>query len=124
VSSEDGLDEMSTSGTTHVVEVEGTALRTYTFDSGEAGLAAAAFEEVAGSTPEDNAAVTRAILEGQAGPRRDLALLNAGAAVYAGGRAGSIAEGVAVAAEAVDSGAAARALERYVALTHELAAGA
>jgi anthranilate phosphoribosyltransferase len=124
VSSEDGLDEMSTSGTTHVVEVEGTALRTYTFDSGEAGLAAAAFEEVAGSTPEDNAVVTRAILEGQAGPRRDLALLNAGAAVYAGGRAGSIAEGVAVAAEAVDSGAAARALERYVALTHELAAGA
>jgi anthranilate phosphoribosyltransferase len=123
VSSEDGLDEMSTSGTTHVVEVEGTALRTYTFGSSEAGLAGAAFEEVAGSTPDDNAAVTRAILEGQTGPRRDLALLNAGAAVYAGGRAGSIAEGVAVAAEAVDSGAAAQALERYVALTHELAAG-
>jgi anthranilate phosphoribosyltransferase len=124
VSSEDGLDEMSTSGTTRVVEVEGTALRTYTFGPGQAGLPDAAFEDVTGSTPEDNAAVTRAILEGHRGPRRDLALLNAGAAVYAGGRAGSIAEGVAVAAEAVDSGAAAQALERYVALTHELAAGA
>jgi len=123
VSSEDGLDEMSTSGKTRVVEVEGTALRSYSFGPGEAGLADATFEDVAGSTPDENAAVTRAILDGKPGPRRDLALLNAGAAVYAGGRAGSIAEGVAVAAEAVDSGAAARALERYVALTHELAGG-
>ena len=124
VSSEDGLDEMSTSGKTRVVEVEGTAIRPYTFGPGEAGIATATFEEVAGSTPDDNAAVTRAILGGQPGPRRDLAVLNAGAAVYVAGRAGSIAEGVAVAAEAIDSGAASAALERYVALTHELAAGA
>ena len=122
VSSEDGLDEMSTSGKTRVVEVEGTALRTYTFGPGEAGLPGATFEEVAGSTPDDNAAVTRAILEGEAGPRRDIALLNAGAAVYVAGRAASIGEGVSVAAEAVDSGAALRALERYVELTHDLAA--
>src|SRR4051794_19727045 len=122
VSSEDGLDEMSTSGTTRVVEVEGTALRTYTFGPGEAGLPGATFEEVAGSTPDDNAAVTRAILQGEPGPRRDIALLNAGAAVYVAGRADSIAEGVTVAAQAVDSGAALRSLERYVALTHELAA--
>jgi len=124
VSSEDGLDEMSTSGKTRVVEVEGTAIRTYTFGPGEAGIATATFEEVAGSTPDDNAAMTRAILHGQPGPRRDLAVLNAGAAVYVAGRADSIAEGVAVAAEAIDSGAASAALERYVALTHELAAGA
>lgn len=121
VSSEDGLDEMSTSGTTRVVEVEGTTLRTFTFGPGEAGLPGATFEDVAGSTPDDNAAVTRAILEGQTGPRRDIALLNAGAAVYVAGRADSIASGVAVAAEAVGSGAALRALERYVALTQKLA---
>ncbi len=121
VSSEDGLDEMSTSGMTRVVEVEGTTLSTFTFGPGDAGLAGAAFEEVAGSTPDDNAAVTRAILEGQTGPRRDIALLNAGAAVYVAGRADSIAEGVQRAAEAVDSGQARRMLERYVALTHELA---
>jgi anthranilate phosphoribosyltransferase len=121
VSSEDGLDEMSTSGTTRVVEVDGTALRTFTFGPDDAGLPGATFEEVAGSTPGDNAAITRRILEGETGPRRDIAVLNAGAAVYVAGRADSIAEGVQVAATAIDSGAALRGLERYVALTHELA---
>jgi anthranilate phosphoribosyltransferase len=121
VSSEDGLDEMSTSGTTRVVEVDGTALRTFTFGPDDAGLPGATFEEVAGSTPDDNAAITRRILEGETGPRRDIAVLNAGAAVYVAGRADSIAEGVSVAATAIDSGAALRGLERYVALTHELA---
>ncbi|HEY8582861.1 MAG TPA: anthranilate phosphoribosyltransferase, partial [Capillimicrobium sp.] len=124
VSSEDGLDEMSTSGTTRVVEVEGTERRAYTVTPEELGLPAARFEDVAGGTPQENAATTRAILDGDRGPRRDLAVLNAGAAVYAGGRAASLAEGVAVAAEAVDSGAALAALERYVALSHDLAGAA
>jgi anthranilate phosphoribosyltransferase len=122
VSSEDGLDEMSTSGATRVVEVEGTQRRSYTVTPADVGLPTATFDEVAGGTPADNAATTRAILDGQDGPPRDIAVLNAGAAIYAGGRAASIAEGVALAQETIDRGTARTTLERYVELTHALTA--
>jgi anthranilate phosphoribosyltransferase len=122
VSSEDGLDEMSTSGPTRVVEVDGEDVRHYVVVPQDAGLEPSPPGAVRGGRPSENAATTRAILAGEPGPHRDLALLNAGAAVYAGGRAGSIAEGVAAAREAVDSGAAARALEAYVTLSRGLAA--
>src|SRR3954449_10815379 len=123
VSSEDGLDEMSTSGTTRVYEVRSPdEVRSYTITPAEAGLATSPPEAVAGGTPEQNAATTRAILAGEPGPERDLALLNAGAAIYAGGKADGIAHGVTVAAEAVDSGAAQAALERYVATSNEVVA--
>jgi anthranilate phosphoribosyltransferase len=121
VSSADGLDEMSTSGETHVVEVNADAIERYTVHPEELGLAASPPEAVAGGTPEQNAATTRAILAGEAGAPRDLALLNAGAAIYAAGRAASLREGVDAAAEAVDSGAAARTLATYVRLSEELA---
>ena len=121
VSSADGLDEFSTSGTSHVAEVRGATVTRSTFEPGEAGLEVASIDAFAGGTPEQNAATTRAILAGEPGPARDLALLNAGAAIYAGGRADSIAEGVSAAAQAVDSGSAARALEDYVSLSMELA---
>jgi anthranilate phosphoribosyltransferase len=121
VSSQDGLDEMSTSAPTHVVEVNGDRIDRYVLAPGDAGLPEAEPEAVRGGTPELNAATTRAILAGEQGPRRDLALLNAGAAIYAAGRANSIVEGVGLAAEAVDSGAAQRTLESYVALSRELA---
>ena len=121
VSSADGLDEMSTSGTTRVVEVQGEDIRSYTVEPEECGLPVTPPDAIAGGTPQDNARTTRAILAGEPGPERDLALLNAGAAVYAGGRADSVAHGVTVAAAAVDSGAALATLERYVALSHELA---
>ena len=118
VSSEDGLDEMSTSGATRVYEVRSPdEVRSYTVTPAEAGLATSPPEAVAGGTPQQNAATTRAILAGEAGPERDLALLNAGAAIYAAGRADDIAHGVQVAIEAVDSGAAQAALERYVEAT-------
>ena len=121
VSSEDGLDEMSTSAATRVFEVQGDEIRAYTVQPGDVGLPTSPPEAVAGGTPEQNAATTRAILAGEPGPERELALINAGAAIYAGGRAGSIAEGVQVGAQAVDAGAAARALDNYVALSRELA---
>ena len=120
VSSADGLDELSTSGPTHVVEVEGDSLRRYDVAPEDVGLARAAPDAVAGGTPEENAAITYAILSGEAGPHRDIALLNAGAAIYAAGTADTLAEGVEAAGSAVDSGAAARALEAYVALSEEL----
>ena len=117
VSSEDGLDELSTSAPTSVVEVNGERLERYTVSPGDCGLPEAPGDAVAGGRPDENAATTRAILAGERGPRRDLAVLNAGAAIYAGGRAGSIPEGVRVAEEALDSGAAARTLDAYVELS-------
>lgn len=117
VSSEDGLDELSTSAPTTVVEVNGERIERYAVAPADFGLAEAPPEAVGGGRPEDNAATTRAILAGEHGPQRDIALLNAGAAIYAGGRADSIGGGVDAAREAVDSGAAARTLDAYVELS-------
>src|SRR4051794_18269930 len=124
VSGADGLDEMSTSGATHVVEVNGEEIERYTVQPGDVGLAVTPPESVSGGTPEDNAATTRAILGGEQGPARDLALLNAGAAIYAAGAADSLGDGVQSAARAVDDGAAAAALDRYVTLSGKLAEAA
>jgi anthranilate phosphoribosyltransferase len=121
VSSEDGLDEMSTSGVTRVVEVQGSQeRRSYRVSAADFGLAPARFEDVTGGSPAENAATARAILGGEHGAPRDLAVLNAGAAIYAAGRADSIAGGVAAAQDSIDTGAAAAALERYVAATQRL----
>jgi anthranilate phosphoribosyltransferase len=122
VSSEDGLDEMSTSAPTHVVEVNGNAIERYVVIAQDVGLAATTPETVTGGTPEANAETTQAILEGQPGPKRELALLNAGAAIYAAGVADSLNEGVDAAREAVDSGAAGRTTEAYLKLSRQLAA--
>jgi anthranilate phosphoribosyltransferase len=113
VSSEDGLDEISTSAATRAIEVSGGELRAFTLAPADVGIELAP-RDYAGGTPEQNAAVTRAILEGESGPRADLALINAGAAIYVGAGADSIAEGVEAARAALAEGAAARALEGYV----------
>lgn len=122
VSSADGLDELSTSGMSHIAEVRDGAVTRSTLEPGDVGLPLSDPEAVRGGTPAVNADTTRAILAGEPGPCRDLALLNAGAAIYAGGRAASITEGVAAAERAIDSGSAARTLEHYVSLSMELAA--
>ena len=127
VSGQDGLDEMSTAGPTQVVEVTGSqsggdaAFERYTLAPGDVGLAESPPDSVVGGTPELNAEATRRILAGEPGPRRDLAVLNGGAAIYVSGRAESIEEGVRLAEAALDDGSAAAALERYVARTRELA---
>src|SRR4051812_37378373 len=121
VSSDDGLDEMSTSGTTRVVEVDGGALRRYEVTPEDVGLPRAAFEDVRGGSPAHNAAVATRVLSGEPGAPRDLAALNAGAAIYVSGRVDTLQDGVRAAEAALDSGAAAAALERLVTLTGELA---
>jgi anthranilate phosphoribosyltransferase len=121
VSSADGLDEMSTSGTTHVVEVDGPELRSYEVSPEDVGLPRARPEELAGGTPADNAATTRRIFAGEPGPQRDLAALNAGAAIYVAGRADTLEDGVRQAEAALDDGRAAASLDRLVAMTKELA---
>jgi anthranilate phosphoribosyltransferase len=121
VSSEDGLDEMSTAGTTTVVEVDGPEIHSYALAPEDVGLRRGRYEDVAGGPPEDNAAVTRRIFAGEAGPARDLAALNAGAAIYVAGRAETLEAGVREAEAALDDGRAAEALDRLVALSQELA---
>jgi anthranilate phosphoribosyltransferase len=117
VSSHDGLDEMSTAASTRVVEVSGGQVRRYEVAPDDVGLSVSAPDAIGGGPPAHNAQVTRRIFAGEPGAERDLALLNAGAAIYAGGRAETLAEGVQVAAEAVDSGAAQRTLDAFVELT-------
>jgi len=121
VSAGDGLDEMSTSGPTRVVEVEGDEVRSYVVEPADLGLGAVDPAAVVGGTPAENAAVARRVFAGEPGPARDLVLANAGAALLAAGRVEDLRRGVVRAAEAVDSGAAASVLERFVARTRELA---
>jgi anthranilate phosphoribosyltransferase len=121
VSSEDGMDELSTSAATQVVEVDGPRIERYAIAPEDLGLERVSETAIAGGDPERNAHTTRSILAGEPGPERDLAVLNAGAAIYAGGGA-SIEDGVRAAQRAIDEGAAAAALERFAAKTRELAA--
>ena len=114
VSSEDGLDELSASGETHVVEVNDGDLTSYEIAPEQVGLERAANGAVGAGTPDENAAVLRAVLDGAVGTERSLTVLNAGAAIYAAGRADDLEAGVRRAEEAIDAGAARTVLERYV----------
>jgi anthranilate phosphoribosyltransferase len=117
VAAEDGLDELSLGARTRVIEVADGRTAEWFVEPGQFGLAPVDLGSVAGGTPEENAAVSRSVLAGQPGPARDLVLLNAGAAIYVGGLAPHLEQGIAKATEAIDSGAAADVLERLKAAT-------
>jgi anthranilate phosphoribosyltransferase len=121
VTSEDGLDELSIAAPTSVVEVLDGRVERYTVCPEEVGLERGHVDELPGGDPEANAATARRIFAGERGGARDLAVLNAGAAIYAAEGARSLEEGVRAAERAIDSGAAASLLERFVARTRELA---
>jgi anthranilate phosphoribosyltransferase len=121
VSSDDGLDELSISAPTQVVEVRDGDVRRYAVTPEDVGLERSAPEAVPGGDPRQNAQTTQAILAGEPGAARDLALLNAGAAIYAGNGAPTLADGVRAAERAIADGAAASTLQRFVARTQELA---
>ncbi|MDX6697217.1 MAG: anthranilate phosphoribosyltransferase [Solirubrobacteraceae bacterium] len=127
VSGSDGVDEMSTGASTQVFEVTGGAdgdatIERYAVEPADVGLETSTPESVAGGTPAQNAATTRRILAGEPGAPRDLAVFNAGAAIYAAGVAESLADGVRAAQAAIDDGRAQRALDAFVERTN--AAGA
>ena len=117
VSSSDGLDEFSVSGATRVVELRHGELSTYDVTPEQVGLEPAGDGAVGAGTPEQNALVLREVLAGNPGTERSLAVLNAGAAIYVGGGADTLEQGVRSAERAVDSGAAQRVLERWVEAT-------
>jgi anthranilate phosphoribosyltransferase len=113
----DGLDELSTTGYSKVSECHGEVVRTFYVHPADVGLPKAATGVLRGGDAAHNAAVIRGVLAGEAGPARDVVLLNAGAALLVCGRAGSLKDGIAAAAQAIDSGAAATTLDRLVAAT-------
>jgi anthranilate phosphoribosyltransferase len=121
VSADGGLDELSIAERTRVIEVADGRTDEWFVEAADFGLESAALDAVAGGDPEHNASVTREILQGEAGPNRDVALLNAGAAIYVGGSAVNLNDGVEQARKAVDDGAAFDVLERLVNLTGDLA---
>jgi anthranilate phosphoribosyltransferase len=115
VAAEDGLDELSLASPTRVIEVADGGTSEWFAEPAQFGLAPAGLDSVAGGTPEENADATRSVLAGEEGPQRDLVLLNAAAAIYVGGLAADLGDGVTRAAEAIDSGAAGNVLEQLVA---------
>ncbi|MDQ4072370.1 MAG: anthranilate phosphoribosyltransferase [Actinomycetota bacterium] len=121
VSSEDGLDEISVSAPTRAVEVSDGERRHLRIVAEELGIRAEPPEALGAGTPQRNAEIARAVLAGRRGPERSVTVVNAGAAIYVAGRAEDMASGVRAAEEAIDSGAAAAVLDRYVETTQRLA---
>jgi anthranilate phosphoribosyltransferase len=112
-----GIDELSPAGPNLVYEVEEGSVRSRTIDPVDLGVERCAPEALRGGTPEENATAIRAVLGGEGGGHRDAVLLNAAGAIAAAGHAEDLAEGLAIARDAVDSGAAAKRLESLVAFT-------
>jgi anthranilate phosphoribosyltransferase len=117
----DNLDEISNTGESRVSEVREGMVRSYTVRPEDFGLARTTIRELMGGDREENARIIRAILDGEPGPRRDIVLMNAAAALVAGGKARDLKDGVGLAAQAIDSGAALRKLEALVGLSGRLA---
>lgn len=115
VYSSEGFDELGLGGSSVVTEYDRThGVRSYEVDAADFGLTRAAADAVMGGNAERNTEITRSVLAGEPGAYRDIVLLNAGAGIYAAGQADSIAEGIELARQALDSGAAAAALERLL----------
>ena len=117
----DVLDEISISDATTVTEVNGDELKTYEISPEQFGFKRYTKDEIVGGTPQENANITRGILDGSiTGAKRDIVLMNAGAALYTYGVAETLADGIKLAAETIDSGKALAKLDEFVAFTNEM----
>jgi anthranilate phosphoribosyltransferase len=114
-----GLDELNTLGANKVSAFNGAGLRHYELDATELGLTRATLDALRGGAPQDNATITRAILSGEKGARRDTVLLNAGATFVAAGAVNELRDGIALAAEMIDKGKALRKLDELIAYTND-----
>lgn len=111
---QDKLDEISLSAPTTVSEFKDGWFKTYEITPEEFGFERCTKEDLKGGTPEENAAITKAILSGEKGHKRNAVLMNAGASLYIGDKAASMAEGIKLAAETIDSGKATKTLEELI----------
>lgn len=111
---QDRLDEISLSAPTTVCELQDGGYTSYVLTPEEVGLPRCRKEELVGGTPQENAAITRAILAGEKGPKRDAVLLNTAAALKIAGKVSSLQDGVRLAAQTIDSGAAKAQLEQFI----------
>lgn len=111
---QDKLDEISLSAPTTVCEINNGSLKSYVITPEEFGFERCAKEDLKGGTPEENAEITRSILNGEKGHKRNAVLMNAGAALYIGGKAESMKDGILLAAEIIDSGKAIETLNKFV----------
>ncbi len=111
---QDKLDEISMSAPTSVCEIRDGWYRSYVITPEEFGFTRCTKEDLQGGDPEENAAITRAVLGGEKGPKRDAVLMNSGAALYIGGKSETMKDGVSLAAELIDSGKALRTLRRMI----------
>jgi len=114
----DGLDELSTTGYTKVSESRGDSVQTFYVHPADFGLAKATPESLKGGDAATNAAIVRSVLNGDAGPQRDVVLLNAGAALFVAGQAQTVKAGIATAAAAIDSGAAREVLTKLISVSN------
>jgi len=114
----EGLDEISLCGPTKVAELRDGQVKEYVLEPRQFGLAKCRLEDLHGGSAEESAAIVRGVLQGNKGPARDVVLLNSGSALYVGGAAPSIQEGMRVAAESIDSGKARQKLEQLAQMTN------
>lgn len=114
----DGLDELTTTGVTDVAELKDGKVRLLEITPADAGLQPAKLSDLKGGDAKTNAAAIEAVLAGSRGPFRDIVLLNAAAALIVGGKAETLTDGVALAIHSIESGAAAAALQRLIAVTN------
>jgi anthranilate phosphoribosyltransferase len=115
---EDGLDELTTTGSSVVLDVRGGKVFPSRLDPAEHGIPRASPVDLRGGDPADAARVARAILGGEQGPKRDVVLLNAGAALEVAGAAADLDEAIALASASLDDGSAGRTLERWIAVSN------
>jgi anthranilate phosphoribosyltransferase len=115
----DGLDELTTTGATDVAELKDGRIEVFEVTPADAGLLPAKLSDLKGGDEKENAAAIRDVLSGKRTPLRDIALLNAAAALIVSGRAANLMEGVALATHAIESGAARAALEKLVAISND-----
>ena len=111
---QDKLDEISLSAPTSVCEIRDGWYRTTVISPEDFGFERCTRDDLKGGSPEENAAITRAILSGEKGHKRNATLMNAGAALYIGGKADSIADGIKLAAEIIDNGTALKTLDKLI----------
>jgi anthranilate phosphoribosyltransferase len=119
----DGLDEITISGPTRIAEARDGSVRMYEVDPEEFGMKRAALAEISGGDASENAAIIREVLSGKQSPRRGVVLLNSAAALVAAGRVDHLTDGVSIAAQSIDSGAAATKLVELVRFTKQAGSG-